>query len=95
MAPGIFLLHAFAKWRNEDPKYDLRDLTLTLRPGTLCAVTGPVGSGKTSLLYLLLRELPVLSGFARINGAMSYASQEPWLFVGENNIKNVSNSKFS
>ncbi|XP_026467356.1 probable multidrug resistance-associated protein lethal(2)03659 [Ctenocephalides felis] len=82
MAPGIFLLHAFAKWRNEDPKYDLRDLTLTLRPGTLCAVTGPVGSGKTSLLYLLLRELPVLSGFARINGAMSYASQEPWLFVG-------------
>lgn len=43
---------------------------------------------QTTLLHLLLKELPITMGKMLINGTISYASQEPWLFSGtvKNNI---------
>ncbi|XP_011701755.1 PREDICTED: multidrug resistance-associated protein 4-like, partial [Wasmannia auropunctata] len=40
----------------------LCDINLTIEPGQLCTVVGAVGSGKSSLLYLLLKELNIDSG---------------------------------
>lgn len=57
----------------------LRDVTLQVAPG-LTAVTGSVGSGKTSLLKLILGDLEKIKGEVRVQGRVSYASQEPWLF---------------
>jgi ATP-binding cassette subfamily C (CFTR/MRP) protein 4 len=37
---------------------------------------------QTSLFHALLKELPLSEGTISINGTISYASQEPWLFVG-------------
>ena len=37
---------------------------------------------QTSLLHAILKELPVSSGTIMVGGAISYASQEPWLFTG-------------
>ncbi|XP_022899785.2 ATP-binding cassette sub-family C member 4-like isoform X1 [Onthophagus taurus] len=64
----------------------LSNITLNIKPGSLTAIVGTVGSGKTSLLQLLLKELSPGNGTLEINGEISYASQEPWLF--SSNVKN-------
>ncbi|XP_037922724.1 probable multidrug resistance-associated protein lethal(2)03659 isoform X3 [Hermetia illucens] len=66
----------------------LNNIDLELPQGKLCAIIGPVGAGKSSLLQLLLGELPILDGSVIVNGTTSFASQEPWLFTGtvRNNI---------
>lgn len=50
--------------------------------GSLTTVIGAVGAGKSTLLHMVLNELPCTSGYMQINGTVSYASQDPWLFVG-------------
>lgn len=35
---------------------------------------------KSSLLQLILQEVPILSGKVTINGSVSYAAQEAWVF---------------
>ncbi|XP_074034753.1 ATP-binding cassette sub-family C member 4 isoform X2 [Leptinotarsa decemlineata] len=66
----------------------LTNISLKIQQGTLCAIIGPVGAGKSSLLQLLLGELPTKSGKIFLGGKVSYSSQEPWLFSStvRNNI---------
>jgi len=45
------------------------DLTLAVEPGEFVAVLGPNGSGKTSLLKVLLGLVPVTSGTVRVAGS--------------------------
>lgn len=47
----------------------LRDITTTIKPGSLTAVIGPSGSGKTTLCQLIPRFRDVSSGTIRIGGA--------------------------
>lgn len=60
----------------------LSNVNVTIKKGKLIGVVGPVGAGKSSLLQALLRELPLESGSININGVVSYAAQEPWVFAG-------------
>lgn len=59
----------------------LDNFSVELPKGKLLGVIGPVGVGKSSFLQVLLRELPLESGVISINGSVSYASQEPWVFA--------------
>lgn len=68
-----------ASWGNETPT--IKNLNLHVPPGGLCAIVGAVGAGKTTLLQILLGELALQTGKMRIGGSLSYASQEPWLFL--------------
>ena len=47
----------------------IRDVSLTLRPGTVTALVGPSGSGKSTLAALLARFYDVEEGSIRIDGA--------------------------
>lgn len=79
---GIFIRNATAKWTDSSVDNTLTNVTLSVKPGQLLAVIGPVGSGKSSLLHAILKELPLLEGSIDVFGEVSYASQEPWLFAG-------------
>ncbi|XP_031345990.1 probable multidrug resistance-associated protein lethal(2)03659 isoform X2 [Photinus pyralis] len=68
-----------AKWKED---LTLKDINLTVNPGELVAIVGQVGCGKSSLLNVLLKELNLFSGKLYINGEISYASQDAWLFRG-------------
>lgn len=59
----------------------LDDLNIDFPKGKLIGVIGPVGCGKSSLLQILLRELPLSSGSISVNGSLSYACQDPWVFA--------------
>ncbi|CAF4087720.1 unnamed protein product [Rotaria magnacalcarata] len=50
--------------------------------GTLVGITGPTGSGKSSLLAAILGEMTLLSGEFHINkNTFSYAPQSPWILA--------------
>ncbi|XP_017069976.2 LOW QUALITY PROTEIN: probable multidrug resistance-associated protein lethal(2)03659 [Drosophila eugracilis] len=70
------------KWDTNSPNNTLSGISLEILPGTLVAITGSTGSGKSSLLHAILGELEAQSGQIHVNGCMSYSSQEPWLFAG-------------
>lgn len=79
---GITIKNVTAKWSESSTDNTLSNISMELRPRKLIAVIGPVGSGKTSLLHAILKELPLEEGTIDVNGEISYASQEPWLFAG-------------
>ncbi|KAJ3652865.1 hypothetical protein Zmor_018795, partial [Zophobas morio] len=70
-----------AKW---DPLGDvgLTNIDFKLRRGELVALVGAIGSGKSSLIYTILKELPISSGTLSSEGLISYAPQTPWVVPG-------------
>uniref|UniRef100_A0A182V3W3 Uncharacterized protein n=1 Tax=Anopheles merus TaxID=30066 RepID=A0A182V3W3_ANOME len=79
---GVIVEKAVARWDAKATELTLDGVDLHVQPGTLVAVIGPVGAGKSSLIHAILGELPLESGSIKVNGNVSYASQEPWLFSG-------------
>lgn len=47
------------------------------------------GSGKSSLLYMIMQELPVDAGTISVHGSMSYSSQEAWIRGGLSVRENI------
>ncbi|PZC73708.1 hypothetical protein B5X24_HaOG200327 [Helicoverpa armigera] len=79
---SLAISNVTATWQADSVVDSLRNITLTVAPGEFIGVAGPVGSGKSSLLQLILGELVPKEGTLNLGGArVSYASQEPWLFV--------------
>uniref|UniRef100_A0A8D0DKV9 ATP-binding cassette sub-family C member 6 n=1 Tax=Salvator merianae TaxID=96440 RepID=A0A8D0DKV9_SALMN len=57
----------------------LKRINLTIPHGSLCAVVGPVGAGKSSLLSALLGELQRMEGSLRMKGTVAFVPQKPWV----------------
>ncbi|XP_045508072.1 ATP-binding cassette sub-family C member 4-like [Colias croceus] len=69
-----------ASWTGDPNFLALKNISFRIRKGKLCAIIGAVGSGKSSILQLLLKELPAATGTVSVFGNISYACQEAWLF---------------
>ncbi|EDV33395.1 uncharacterized protein Dana_GF24219 [Drosophila ananassae] len=80
LEPLVELKSFRAHWTHEHAEPVLDNINISLKPPQLVAVIGPVGSGKSSLIQAILGELPPDTGSVKLQGSLSYASQEPWLF---------------
>nr|CAD7398179.1 unnamed protein product [Timema poppensis] len=76
----VILKSVTARWKANSTGSTLQDINLRAKQGKLIAIIGPVGSGKSSLLQVLLGELTVSEGTCAVEGSLSYACQEPWVF---------------
>lgn len=71
-----------AKWDSETIDATISNISFSIENGSKVAIIGRVGAGKSSVMQVILGELPIENGELRVNGIVSYASQEPWLFSG-------------
>lgn len=78
---GISLRDASTAWES-DVNDVMKDYNIDIQSPSMVAIVGPVGSGKSSLLNVIIGELELKNGFAVVNGSISYACQEPWVFEG-------------
>lgn len=69
-----------AIWNKIDAQTCIDEINIEIAAGQFSAIIGPVGSGKSTLLNTILRELEIDKGELIVNGIVSYAAQEPWLF---------------
>ncbi|XP_014087149.1 probable multidrug resistance-associated protein lethal(2)03659 isoform X1 [Bactrocera oleae] len=64
----------------EKRKHHISDISFNLRPGQFVGIVGNVGAGKTTLLNAIIGELDIIKGNVEVNGRISYAPQEAWIF---------------
>ncbi|KAF9236586.1 P-loop containing nucleoside triphosphate hydrolase protein [Melanogaster broomeanus] len=57
----------------------LWNVNLSIRNGSLTAIVGNVGSGKSSLLSAIIGEMIRVSGDVHCNGSIAYCAQQPWV----------------
>merc|ERR1719376_115802 len=76
------------RWSHEDEKACLQDVTLKVKKGSLVAIVGQVGSGKSSLLSAILGEMDTVvppdsnlssSSPVVIDGSVAYVAQQAWI----------------
>jgi len=61
------------------PKAALKNVTMEVKTGELCAVVGRVASGKSTLCAAILNETFLKSGEISLKGRVAYAAQSPWI----------------
>lgn len=81
-SPKIMFENVSARWLEDSKEDTLSGLNICVTSNQLLAVIGPVGSGKSSIINVILQELPIRSGKMTVEGIVSYCSQEPWLYSG-------------
>ncbi|CAE6419804.1 unnamed protein product [Rhizoctonia solani] len=59
--------------------FKMNDVNLEIPRGQLCAIVGPVGSGKSSLLQGLIGEMRKTGGDIRFGGTVGYCPQTAWI----------------
>lgn len=101
--PGAFILPETAgdvrmehvRFGYDPEKIIIHDLNLHAKPGSLVAIVGPTGAGKTTIINLLMRFYDPQSGTIRMDGhdsreitrkslraAYTMVLQDTWLFYG-------------
>ncbi|CAG7831109.1 unnamed protein product [Allacma fusca] len=63
----------------EEDNVTLKNINLKVKEGSLVAIVGTVGSGKSSLLSAILGEMEKLTGRVNTRGSIAYVAQQAWI----------------
>ncbi|NXQ50905.1 MRP1 protein, partial [Catharus fuscescens] len=74
----IVVKNATFSWAKTDPPL-LNSIHFTVPEGSLVAVVGQVGCGKSSLLSALLGEMDKKEGYVLVKGSVAYVPQQAWV----------------
>ncbi|KAM4656290.1 multidrug resistance-associated protein 1 isoform 2-T2 [Amazona ochrocephala] len=74
----IVVKNATFSWSKNDPPL-LNSINFTVPEGSLVAVVGQVGCGKSSLLSALLGEMDKKEGYVVVKGSVAYVPQQAWV----------------
>ncbi|MEE6497514.1 hypothetical protein FKM82_002762 [Ascaphus truei] len=75
---SIDIRNATFSWSKNDPP-SLKEINISIPDGSLIAVVGQVGCGKTSLLSALLGEMEKKEGCVFVKGSVAYVPQQAWI----------------
>eukprot|EP00058_Branchiostoma_floridae_P021695 XP_002607185.1 hypothetical protein BRAFLDRAFT_118636 [Branchiostoma floridae] len=76
--PPIAIEDGTFSWgKTEDPI--LKDISFAVPDGSLVAVVGQVGAGKSSLLSALLGEMEKQHGYVAVRGSTAFVPQQAWI----------------
>ena len=67
------------KWDSTDETPSLDSINISIKAGSLTAIVGTVGSGKSSLISACLGDMFKYSGAVSINGNVAYVPQQAWI----------------
>ncbi|XP_024120754.1 canalicular multispecific organic anion transporter 2 isoform X2 [Oryzias melastigma] len=67
----------FSWWKDQSPV--LHSISVMVPRGSLLAVVGPVGCGKSSLISALLGEMEKVEGEVSVRGSVAYVPQQAWI----------------
>lgn len=75
----LALFEAYLSFQAEKPT--LSNINLDVPVGSLVAIVGSTGEGKTSLISAMLGEIPPISDASVVTrGAVAYVPQVSWIF---------------
>ncbi|KAJ3153088.1 Multidrug resistance-associated protein 1 [Geranomyces michiganensis] len=80
---------AFPATSADSPGFTLSNISLSVPKGSLVAVVGATGSGKSAFMSAVTGSMALTSGKSELNGTVGYCPQDPWILCGtiENNIR--------
>uniref|UniRef100_A0A1J3IMN5 ABC-type xenobiotic transporter n=1 Tax=Noccaea caerulescens TaxID=107243 RepID=A0A1J3IMN5_NOCCA len=79
--PAISIRNGFFSWDSKGDRPTLSNINLDVPLGSLVAVVGSTGEGKTSLISAILGELPATSdAMVTLRGSVAYVPQVSWIF---------------
>ncbi|KAM4697381.1 multidrug resistance-associated protein 1-like isoform 2-T2 [Rhinophrynus dorsalis] len=74
----IDMRNATFSWSKNDPP-SLKEININIPEGSLIAVVGQVGCGKSSLLSALLGEMEKQDGYVAMKGSVAFVPQQAWI----------------
>ncbi|KAG9149728.1 hypothetical protein Leryth_012435 [Lithospermum erythrorhizon] len=79
--PAISIKNGYFSWESNSEKLTLSNIDLDVPVGSLVAVVGGTGEGKTSLVSAMLGEIPsAVDATIVLRGTVAYVPQISWIF---------------
>lgn len=76
---AVQIINGEFTWDKDQLTPNLRNINIEVKAGSLVAVVGTVGCGKSSLLTAMLGEMEKLKGNVIVKSSIAYVPQEAWI----------------